>query len=489
MLFNSLTFILFFLPAVLAGFFFIGRFSHLAAARWLALASLFFYGWWDTRYVVLLLISIALNFLLGQQIARAVAGKQHSRGRRVLITSVALNLLVLGYYKYAGFFAKSLATVSGLDLALGEIVLPLGISFFTFTQIAFLVDCYQGKVRVYNFSHYLLFVTYFPHLIAGPVLHHAQMMPQFREAKTYRPDATAMSAGIMFFTIGLFKKVIVADGIAQYATPVFAAASTGYSPGFLEANSAAFCYAMQLYFDFSGYSDMAVGLSLLFGIRLPFNFNSPYKAENFIDFWRRWHMTLSAFLRDYLYVPLGGNRHGEGRRYVNLGATMLLGGLWHGAGWTFVVWGAGHGVLLMFNHAWQSFKDQHPAWKSFRVPRVLAIALTFYAVMMLWVVFRAADMGSALRVLSGMLSLNGNVTNHPLAHFNWVFWSMLVVFFAPNSQELVEKCQRWVQAGQAAAASRWMAWRWLALALAFAWAFWWALTKINKVSEFLYFQF
>lgn len=486
MLFNSIPFIFLFLPCVLAGFFLIGRYSRIWAARWLALASLFFYGWWDTRYILLLLGSIIGNFYLGQKIAQAKRTKKFYSDQGVLWLGVVLNLSLLGYYKYAAFFVQSLTLVSGLDLQIGEVILPLGISFFTFTQIAFLVDCRQGKVHEYNFSHYLLFVTYFPHLIAGPVLHHAQMMPQFKHDRTYHPNAGLMAQGIMFFTLGLFKKVVVADGIAEFVAPVFSAAAGGYSPGFFEANSAAFAYAMQLYFDFSGYSDMAVGLSLMFGVRLPFNFNSPYKAESIVDFWRRWHMTLSAFLRDYLYIALGGNQRGHVRRYVNLLLTMLLGGLWHGAAWTFVVWGGLHGLLLALNHAWgRLFNDQ--GWRHTWWWRVVSRLSVFVMVVLLWVVFRSADMASAERILAGMFALNGFASQYPIVKLNWVIWPLLVVMFAPNTQEIVDRCSQMLNGVDGLSLKERLG-QWL-MPLIFAVLFWWALGRINRVSEFLYFQF
>lgn len=286
----------------------------------------------------------------------------------------------------------------------------------------------------------------------------------------------------MLFTLGLFKKVIVADGIVQYATPVFAATATGYQPTFWEANSAAFSYTMQLYFDFSGYSDMALGLSWLFGIRLPLNFNSPYQAASLVEFWHRWHMSLSTFLRDYLYIPLGGNQRGRFRRYLNLGLTMLLGGLWHGAAWTFVLWGFLHGVGLMMNHAWQNLRVRYGIAA---LPRCLAMAITFYVVMVLWVIFRSADLATAWRVIGGMWGFaSADTSAHALIKPNWIIFPCLWVFLMPNSQQWVAKANAWLAGeGRYARCSPWV------LSVACAWAFWWALTKINRVSEFLYFQF
>jgi alginate O-acetyltransferase complex protein AlgI len=267
-----------------------------------------------------------------------------------LHAAVTGNLLLLGYYKYANFFLTEVAFIVGTSLPILEIVFPLGISFFTFTQISFLVDVYRGKVHEYSFWNYLLFVTWFPYLIAGPIIHHSQVMAQFRDQETYRIHSRNLSFGFAMFTVGLSKKLLLADPIGTYADPVFKAAASGQMLDLLVAWTGALAYSIQIYFDFSGYSDMALGVSMLFGIKLPINFNSPYKAANIIEFWRQWHMSLSQFLKDYLYIPLGGNRLGEGRRFVNLMITMLIGGLWHGANWTFLVWGGLHGLYLCANH-------------------------------------------------------------------------------------------------------------------------------------------
>lgn len=409
MLFNSYGFIFLFLPIVLVGFFWLARTSHAFAAGWLALASLFFYGYWNPAYIGLLLGSIACNYAFGLWIAKA--GVRHDAGgkKRLLVVAIASNLALLGYYKYANFFAGSVNSVAGTHWSLAEIILPLGISFFTFTQIAFLVDTYQGKVKEYNFIHYTLFVTYFPHLIAGPVLHHKEMMPQFAHAATYRINWENVATGLMLFTLGLCKKTLLADPLAPFANGVFDGVQQGMLPTSYEAWAGALAYTLQIYFDFSGYTDMALGIALMFGIRLPINFDSPYKATSIIEFWRCWHMTLSRFLRDYLYFPLGGNRKGRLRRYLNLMATMLLGGLWHGAGWTFVLWGALHGVYLAINHLWRD-------WVVERTPRFLprwlsALAggmLTFGAVVTAWVLFRSADVSQAAVMLKAMFGLESN---------------------------------------------------------------------------------
>jgi len=514
MLFNSHLFIFIYLPLVLGIFFWLGAMRPLYAAGWLFAASLFFYGWWNAAYVGLLLASIAFNYSLGAWIARALSGDQNARAKSLLIFALAANLLLLCYYKYANFFL----TAAGGD-KLGDIILPLGISFFTFTQIAFLVDTYQGKVKEYNFVHYGLFVTYFPHLIAGPVLHHKEMMPQFAQAGTYRWNWENIAVGLTIFFIGLFKKVVLADGIGQYVAPIFNAPAAGITPGFVEAWCGALAYALQLYFDFSGYSDMAIGLSRLFGVTLPLNFHSPYKATSIIEFWRCWHMTLSRFLRDYLYIPLGGNRHGKLRRHLNLMATMLLGGLWHGAGWTFVVWGGLHGVYLVINNAWQGLRIRlgHDLARSTRAGRLAGGLLTFVAVTFAWVFFRAADMKTALLLAQSMLGINGFVLpdfwlpkwgafgqwlaargvvfgdTHSLVGggvINWIWISLLIVWLAPNTQQIMLRFKPALDIPAHTAAPHRLLWQpSLVAAALIAGLGLVAIFNLQQQSEFLYFQF
>jgi alginate O-acetyltransferase complex protein AlgI len=344
-LFTSALFAWVYLPLVVGGFFLIGRWSQRGAALWLFLASVAFYSVWMPEFTALLMASIVFNFWVG----RTLSITKH---RGWLILGVAVNILVLAYFKYANFFVDNLNVLLGREWSLGNIILPLGISFFTFTQIAFLADSLNKEVREPSFVHYGLFVTFFPHLVAGPVLHHAQMMPQFSEASTYRFQRANFALGLVFFLIGLIKKVVLADGISPYADAVFNGADQGIMPTLTEAWLGSLAYALQLYFDFSGYSDMAVGLSWMLNIRLPFNFDSPYRATNISQFWRRWHISLSNFLRDYLYIVLGGNRRGTVRRYINLLTTMVLGGLWHGASWSFVLWGTLHGLYLVVHQLW-----------------------------------------------------------------------------------------------------------------------------------------
>lgn len=404
MLFNSYGFIFAYLPITLIGFFLLAKHSPRLSITWLVAASLFFYGWWNPAFVWLIAISIAVNYTFGYLICHG-RRKSSRHVKKILISALAINLLFLAYFKYANYFIENISYITGVSYLHLDIVLPLGISFFTFTQIAFLVDVYRGVVKEYNFLHYALFVTYFPHLIAGPVLHHKQMIPQFSQATIYRINIQNINIGLTIFIIGLAKKVLLADQFSLYANPIFDISAKGSHPMFMEAWVGALAYTLQLYFDFSGYSDMAIGLSRMFNIKLPLNFNSPYKAESVIEFWKRWHMTLSAFLRDYLYVPLGGNRKGGSRRYVNLMVTMVLGGLWHGAGWTFVVWGGIHGIYLMINHGWRNLIGPHDA-PSFR-SAAFNILVTFIAVVIAWVPFRSHDFQTALNMWSGMLGFHG----------------------------------------------------------------------------------
>lgn len=410
MLFNSYEFILLFLPIVFIGFYVIGRHNHLAAAGWLTFASLFFYGWWSIKALPLLLMSITVNYFFGIKLSNF---NQTRKGKVLLSIAVILNLALLGYFKYAGFFVTTLNV--GLQEAgmatwiVPKIILPIGISFYTFTQIAFLVDCYQGKVQERRFLHYTLFVTYFPHLIAGPFLHHSQMMPQFSKPSTYSINYDNLVMGVVVFAVGLFKKMMIADPLSVYADGFFKMADTGTDPiSIYMAWAGVLAYTFQIYFDFSGYSDMAIGLSLLFGINIPVNFNSPYRTTSIIDFWRCWHISLSTFLRDYLYVPLGGNKNGKIRRYINLFITMLLGGLWHGASWNFLLWGGLHGLYLSINHAWKKIFPNSDRWN--RAYQISAWFVTFISVCFAWVLFRASTLDGAKRIYVAMLGFghNGN---------------------------------------------------------------------------------
>ncbi len=511
MLFNSYGFILLFLPITLLGFFWIGRLGHRPAMAWLVAASLFFYGWWNPAYLGLLVASILFNYAIGTALS--------ARPNRLLLGGgIAFNLGLLGYYKYANFFIDNINAVLDLGWNFEAIILPLAISFFTFQQIAYLIDAHRGETREYNFLHYCLFVTFFPQLIAGPIVHHREMMPQFARKGALRPNYETIALGLTVFTIGLFKKVAIADTLAKYANMAFDAAGEGMALTFFEAWRGATAYSFQLYFDFSGYSDMAIGLGLLFGITLPLNFNSPYRARSVVDFWRRWHMTLSRFLRDYVYIPLGGNRKGRVRRHANLFVTMLLGGLWHGAAWTFVLWGALHGLYLMVNHAWASMRarlgwsrEATTSWG-----RALAWTLTFIAVVFAWVFFRAHSFEEALLISRGMLGMNGFAWPGTVEEFGWAGqllseagWRfeplgnfkgagdlvllglfVLIALKVPNTQQLVAARHRPLNPyGDETVVAR-RSWqpspRWAAVTGVVAL---FTLLQLSRVSEFLYFQF
>jgi alginate O-acetyltransferase complex protein AlgI len=395
MLFSSYTFLFQFLPATVLAFAAARLHSPRAGIMVLAAASLVFYGAWRPIYLLLLLASIAVNFSLGLRMEDPL------RRRAIGTFGVVLNLALLCYFKYTNFIFDSVNTLTGAPLPFFNIVLPLGISFFTFQQIAYLVDVMRGAKVERDIVSYTLFVSFFPHLIAGPLVHHAEMIPQFKRGRTSRSSVLA-ARGLAIFAAGLFKKVVIADNLAQFVSPVFAHLDAGGSVTTSWAWLATSAYTLQIYFDFSGYSDMAIGLALLFGIRLPVNFRSPYRAGSIIEFWRRWHITLSRFLRDYLYIPLGGNRLGEQRRYINLMVTMLLGGLWHGAGWNFLVWGGLHGVYLGINHLWREWRSDKPAAAAGLAARGLSWIITFLAVVIAWVFFRARTMAGAWQMLGGL---------------------------------------------------------------------------------------
>jgi D-alanyl-lipoteichoic acid acyltransferase DltB (MBOAT superfamily) len=517
LLFNSFPFIFVFLPIALVGFFALAGISHRLAAGWLTAASLAFYGWWDPNYIALLLASVGFNYVLGSRIARLHEAGQAAHGRRLLTFAIVANLALLGYFKYAIFFMSGMHKLGIASGPLPQIILPLGISFFTITQIAFLVDAHRGLAREYNFVHYMLFVTYFPHLIAGPILHHKEMMPQFGERQTYRLNWDNIAVGLTMFIFGLFKKTVIADEMAGFATPAFDAAAAGTHLSLLEAWGAALAYTFQIYFDFSGYTDMALGASRMFGIVLPLNFNSPYKASSIIEFWRRWHITLSRFLRDYLYIPLGGNRSSRLGRYRNLMLTMLIGGLWHGAEWTFVFWGGLHGAYLVVNHGWRSLRGRVSATVG-RGERALATLLTFVAVVVAWVFFRASDFTTATSILSGMAGGNGVVLptqwqlffggasdwlgRHEM-HFGalqffdrvsqskWLLFLLVFCWVAPNTQQVLAAFRpALLTSGYDDLAIARPAWRptpaWTAGLALLATV---ALLSIERYSEFIYFRF
>lgn len=501
MLFSSIEFILLYLPLVVVGFFLISKYSIEKGITFLVIVSLIFYGYWNPAYIFLLVFSVLFNYFLGIKLSR-------DRYLLLLIFGVTANLSLLVYFKYLNFFVANVNELWNLSLTIDTIVLPLAISFFTFQQIAYLVDSYKGETKEYNFAHYCLFVTFFPQLIAGPIVHHKQLMSQFG---TYSGvNSKDIYLGLSLFSIGLFKKVVVADSVAPYANVVFSNADSGLELTSIAAWLGALCYTVQLYFDFSGYADMAVGAAKMFGIQLPINFNSPYKSINIVDFWRRWHITLSTFLRDYLYVPLGGNRKGENRKYFNLLVTMLLGGMWHGAGWNFLIWGALHGFYLCFNHFWifLSGKLQLSLHFQFSNLKILfSHIFTMLAVIVAWVFFRAETLDGAILILNRMSDLQSLGTElflivcsdftlsdvskannvgtmiSTLAMFILV-GALLVAFFSPNSNDIIsrldEKLESAVECPNLNAIS-------IFLGAIFALT----LLTMNSIeaTEFLYFQF
>lgn len=435
MLFSSLLFILGFLPITLTAVFFAAKFGGArAAVLVLLVASLFFYSWQTPSYLLLIASSIGVNFFFGRRIA--------ANGSRALAAlGIAFNLALLGWFKYIGLFSSTLSDLAHVDVTIDGVVLPLAISFFTFQQIAFLADCLKGDGHRYDFLDYALFVAFFPQLIAGPIVHHKELTPQFFGARFARFLPEDIVAGIFLFSIGLAKKVLIADGLAPIADGVFEAAAAGHAIAPAEAWIGTVAYSFQIYFDFSGYCDMALGLALLFGVKLPMNFNSPYKARSIVDFWRRWHITLSTFLRDYLYIPLGGNRKGGLFRYRNLFIVMLLGGLWHGAAWTFVVWGGLHGLYLCVNHAWNKTMNG-----KLQLNPVATVAMTFLAVTVAWVIFRAESFEAGFLVLAGMLGQNAAaptvLSPAMLFSFPLLFVAALITWCAPNALELLERFKK-----------------------------------------------
>lgn len=470
MLFNSHEFIFMFLPITLIVYYALARkFSHMMAKYFLIFASVCFYSYWDIGNLSILLTSIFVNYVFGHLLMK-------NRSKLILSLGVAFNLLFLGYFKYTDFIITNINELLTLQIPMQGIVLPLGISFFTFTQTAYLVDVYRGETKEYSKSDYLLFVTIFPHLIAGPILYHKDMIPQFSETDRYKLNYKNMTYGILWFTVGLFKKVIIADRLAIYANQIFESAR---ELTMMDAWAGSLAYTLQLYFDFSGYSEMAIGLGLMFNYNLPLNFNYPYRACSIIDFWRRWHMTLSAFLKNYLYIPLGGNRTGHHMR--NILITMFLGGLWHGAGWNFIFWGVLHGCFICINHLWRK--------TSIQLPKFVNWLLTFNAVNIAWIFFRAENMEKAIAMCSKMVDISNcymPFSSHLAKYCSAFGYRGVVILFARNYLEIigllllsmviikVEKIEK-INARVAA--------------IIVAIIFMYTITKVGQVSEFLYFQF
>lgn len=465
MLFHSQLFLLIFLPLALAGYYLAaGSGARRGAVRqwWLLLASLTFYGYWDVRFLPLLIGSVCLNWLF----AKLFVAK--TPARLFIPAGVALNLLVLGIFKYANFFGAILADIGLVAPQTWSIVLPLGISFFTFQQISYLVDRSRGTAPAYGFREYAAYVCFFPQLIAGPIVRHDELIGQF--AADPRRDGLheRMVRGAVLLTIGLIKKLVFADTLARIADPLYQAAEAGKSLALGESWLAAGAFGLQIYFDFSAYSDMAIGIALMFGFLLPMNFNAPYRADSIREFWRRWHMTLSRFLRDYLYIPLGGSRHGEVRLMAAVMGTMLLGGLWHGAGWTFVAWGGIHGIALAINNYWNQYLKP--------LPKPFGWIFTLLVVYFAWVLFRAESFAGAASIMAGMVGANGLALAADAAGKAWIIpLAALVSVVGPSSQQAaledLEPNSAWT----------------LASALAFAYAVIAAGGGLGQ--EFIYFQF
>jgi D-alanyl-lipoteichoic acid acyltransferase DltB (MBOAT superfamily) len=485
MLFNSHAFIFLFLPITFAIYFVLNRRKLILVAKtWLVLASLFFYGYWNAVYVPLLLGSLLFNYAVG-----SILIQKRSRPaptRFMLILGIAGNLSLLAYFKYMDFFITNINAISSLNLKLLHITLPLGISFFTFTQIAYLVDMARGTARECSLLNYALFVTFFPRLLVGPIVRYQEMMPQFDALRNYFLSYKHIAQGLTLFFLGLFKKVAIADSLAEWAKAGYDHAA---SLALIEAWMTSLSYTLQLYYDFSGYTDMALGAALLFNIKLPVNFNSPYRSLTIQEFWRRWHMTFSRFIRDYIYIPLGGSRVSEPRILLNILSTFFLVGLWHGAGWTFVIWGLLHGAALVVFHLWQK--------TPFRLPRFLSWLITFNFINAAWVFFRAQTFFDAIKVLKAMAGLTGIVLPEKLVHhfaalkqygmqfgdvlttMRWserTFGCLIVCFFLAvffkNSNEIAERLK-----------PTWRAAAVLSVISVYA------IFSLRKVNEFIYFNF
>jgi D-alanyl-lipoteichoic acid acyltransferase DltB (MBOAT superfamily) len=496
MLFNSHLFLFLFLPATLAGFALLGRYGRRPAIGWLALTSILFYARWNPRFVVVLLGSMLVNFTVSRFIA--MEAKRPRRQSAWLAAGIAANLGALAYFKYLFPLLRFLTQAGIGHHQWADAVLPLGISFFTFTQIAYLIDLKQGEAEPQGLISFSLFVTFFPHLIAGPILHHKEMMPQFAKEKRYRLDLDDMAVGVTWFILGLCKKVLIADLMAPHANAAFA------DPAHQTAATAwlgALNYLMQLYFDFSGYSDMAIGLARMFSIRFPFNFNSPYKAASVIEFWQRWHMTLTRYITLYLYNPISlavtRRRLAAGKKVSSKASktpegflamiayptvvTMFLAGVWHGAGFQFLIFGLIHGVCMTAEHAWNLFHPNRQRQGFRHAASVLRVNLT---VMAAFIFFRSQSTGAALELLRGMLGLHGHATASFDPASLMVLGLFPVVWFLPNTQEILG------ETGDAAAARPRIAWRpspvW---GLVLAGAFLLCLAYLNGAKTFLYFQF
>ena len=403
MLFNSYVFIFAFLPITLLGYFALNHFgAKMASKTWLVLCSIYFYGYFNFSYLWIILSSIAVNYLLSFYFERTKQNKTLTR-KLLYLFGLAFNIGLLVVYKYLDFMFEIASNLLNSDPIYLGLILPLGISFFTFQQVSYLIDSYKGTAKQYNLLDYSLFVTFFPQLIAGPIVLHSEVIPQFENEKNHKFNMDNFAKGLFVFARGLAKKVIVADNFGKVVTFGFANVSSLNS---FESILAILSYTLQIYFDFSGYCDMASGIAYMFNIELPINFNSPYKAKNISEFWKRWHITLTRFLTNYIYIPLGGNRRGALRTYLNIFVVFVVSGIWHGAGYTFILWGTLHGVAMVIHRGFRKYFD--------KVPGAIMWIATFLFINITWVYFRADTVSSAnmllSRVFSGGFSINAELT-------------------------------------------------------------------------------
>jgi alginate O-acetyltransferase complex protein AlgI len=502
MVFASHSFLAF-LAIVLAVYWLVGRRDERLGKPVLIVASFVFYGYWIPAYLLILTASILFN----HAIARAVLSGPSPRLRRALTAlGIALNLALIGFYKYAAFLVESLNWTMQTRFDVPEIILPIGISFFTFQQISLLVDAYRGRVERLRFWDHVLFICFFPQLIAGPIVRQHDMLPQLAARQDWRLRMDYLAIGIALFAFGLFKKTVLIDPFVPYLDLVYQAAASGDAVGFVDGWVAGIGYGFQVYFDFSAYSDMAIGLGFMFGLRLPINFFSPYKADSIRAFWRRWHISLSRFLRDYLFIPMGGSHHGLARTVAALLVTMGLGGLWHGAGWTFVIWGLLHGAYLSGNHLWRALvakwlpgsrdrvrRSVSLAW----IARILSIGITFLAVSFAWVFFRSPDLDSAMRLATAMFGFS---SWHEVAHLTRGIVPMfplylLIVWLMPNTMELFQATRAALHVEEYRDDKVAPLPGWLTFALSSRWAattaivFICAWFALSNLSPFIYFQF
>jgi len=503
MVFASQAFLAF-LAVVLGVYWLLGLRHERAGKAWIIVASLFFYGYWVPVYLLLLAGSILANFT----VARTLIASRNARLRAIVVTiGIAFNIGLIAYYKYFAFLIESLNVVAATDLAVPEIVLPIGISFFLFQQTGMLVDAWKGRLTNLPFWDHVFLVTFFPHLIAGPIVAQHEMLPQLAAARRWLLHPGRLAIGAALFSIGLFKKTVLIDPFAPHIDAIYAAAARGDPIGMLDGWAAGVGYGFQVYFDFSGYSDMALGLAFMFGIRLPLNFFSPYKSASIREFWRRWHVTLSRFLRDLLFIPLGGSRHGLARTIAALLVTMGLGGLWHGAGWKFVVWGLLHGAYLSINHLWnklvrprlgRSLEAVRASPGLSRMAHAASVLLTFGAVSFAWVFFRAPDFDTALRLAGAILGQSGQPAADPVGSgiLPMLLPYFLIVWCLPNTMQLFGRSgailhvEDYVTARHPSTLERRFSFRLSrAWAIGSAFIFLSAWFAMSNLSPFIYYQF